>query len=266
MNSDRYLPDDIDPTRKDNVITLKERALGVIHRELAGMGQLHDDAAVAVLNDYDEMPAETFLKQLRTFNLILDALKAGTAFQEMLTLLSSLLRAGVDRVDGAALDALTVKRDAVKFEIDGKTTMIGSVVGEWLTILTLAKESRDTERQLSAMERLVRHCSDDNLEEVAACFKIPCEEALEASRRIGRLFDDRGNFVRKSFEAMADELAARGDHVFELLWCHFKMLKGRANRVAFLNALQQLIGRINRPKHALRFLLADFCRQPDVVA
>ena len=64
---------------------------------------------------------------------------------------------------------------------------------------------------------------------------------------------------------MIDELARHGNHAFELLWCYFKALKGRANRVSFLNALQHLISRIKRPKHALRFLLADFCRHPDRV-
>jgi hypothetical protein len=144
--------------------------------------------------------------------------------------------------------------------------MIGSFSGELLTILSLEKESRETERQLMVIDRLVRQRNDKNLQAVSQCFKIPIYDTETITLSIQKLFDGQGNFVRKTFEPMLDELARHGNHAFELLWCYFKALKGRANRVSFLNALQHLISRINRPKHALRFLLADFCRYPQDVA
>lgn len=266
MNSDRFLPDDIDPSWDGNVISMKEDALEVIHQELADDKQLHDEAVVAILNDYEEMPAKTLLKQLRTYSLILAALEDAAAFQKMLMLLSSLLRIGIHRVDSRALAAVTVQRDAIKMEVDGNTTFIGSVHAEFLTILSFAKESHEIERRLATIERLVGYRNDDNLKAVSSSFKMSSQETGSLLQIIEKLFDDRGNFVRQAFEPMTDQLAAYGEQTFELLWCTFKALKGRANRVAFLNALQHLIGKINRPKHALRFLLADFYRHPDHVA
>jgi hypothetical protein len=265
MKDSRFLSADIDPAKDSNVNQLKERALQLIHQALTDDQRLHDAAAVAVLNDYDDMEPGAFLKQLRTYSLTLNALKDEVVAPEMLTILVKLLRVGVYAVKGEALDAVTVRRDALQVDIEGKSTIIGSVNSELLTILSLGKESRQTERQLMVIDRLVKHRSDANLEAVSRSFKIPINDAKKITLLIERLFDGQGNFIRKTFDPMLDELSRHGNHAFELLWCYFKVLKGRANRVSFLNALQHLISRINRPKHALRFLLADFCRHPDKV-
>ena len=265
MKDSRFLSADIDPARDTNVNNLKEQALQLIHQELAEDRKLHDDAQVAILNDFDGMGAETFLKQLHTYSLVLNALKNKVVFQKMVNLLANIFRAGIYKVDGEALDAVSVRRDAIQVHIDGKSTMIGTVNSELLAILSLGKESRETERQLMVIDRLVKHRNDENLRAVSHAFKIPLHDTEKITLLIQKLFDGKGNFIRKTFEPMIDELARHGNHAFELLWCYFKALKGRANRVSFLNALQHLISRIKRPKHALRFLLADFCRHPDRV-
>jgi hypothetical protein len=266
MNASRFLSADIDPALDANVNIRKEQALQVIHQELAEDKNLHDQGAVAILNDYEDMPAETFLKQLRIFSQILNALKGKGVYGKTLNLLADLLRAGIYRVDDRALDAVSVKRDAIQVEIENKTTIIGPVDTELLTILSLGKESLETARQLMAIDRMVKQRNADNLQVVSRLFKISMDETEKITRRIETLFDERGNFIRRTFDPMLDELATHGNHAFVLLWCYFKALKGRANRVSFLNALQHLISRINRPKHALRFLLADFCRHSDMVA
>ncbi len=261
----KFLSADIDPAREANLGNLRDQAMKLIHQELNEDQKLREDAAVAILKDYDGMGAGTFLKQLHTYTLILNVLKDKDVFQEMATLLSNLLRAGIYKVDGEALDAVTLRRDAIQVQVDGRSTMIGAVNGELMTILSLGKESREAERQLMVIDRLVKRRNDENLQAVSHVFKIPLHDTQTITRLIENLFDGRGNFIRNTFEPKIDELARYGNHSFELLWCYFKALKGRANRVSFLNALQLLISRIKRPKHALRFLLTDFCRHPDRV-
>jgi hypothetical protein len=265
MKDSRFLSADIDPAKDSNINSLKEQALQLIHQTLTEDQQLHDDAAIAILNDYDNMGADTFLKQLRTYSLIMNAMKKKVVREKMQVFLVALLRTGIYKVSGEALDAVTVRRDALQVNIDGKSTIIGTVNAEFLTILSLGKESRETERQLMVIDRLVNFRNEANLQAVSESFKLPIHDAEKITLLIEKLFDGQGNFIRKTFEPMLDELSRHGNHAFELLWCYFKVLKGRANRVSFLNALQHLISRINRPKHALRFLLADFCRHPDKV-
>ncbi len=266
MKARGFLSVDIDPARNTKFSNLREQAFQLIHQSLTEDQRLHDDAVVAVLNDFDDMGAKAFLKQLRTYSRILNALKEKAVFQEMRTLLANLLRTGIYKVAGEALDAVTVRRDAIQVDIDGNSTIIGSVNAEFLTTLSLGKESRETERQLMVIDQLIRRRSDENLQAVSRSFKIPVYDTGKITLLIEKLFDGRGNFLRKMFEPMLDELAQHGNHAFELMWCYFKALEGRANRVSFLNAMQHLISRINRPKHALRFLLADFCRHPEKVA
>lgn len=266
MEYARSLSSGIDPSQYSRLNSMKEQALRIIDRALIWDRNLRDAAATAIRNEYDDMGADAFLKQLRTYCLILDALKKQDVFDQMLTLLVNLLRTGINKVDGEALDAVTVRRDALQVDIDGKSTLIGSVSPDLLTILSLGKESRETQRQLMAIEKLVERRSDENLEAVSSYFRMPIHDTEKITLLVHTLFDSQGNFIRTAFEPMLDELARHGNHAFELLWCYFKVLEGRTNRIAFLNALQHLIDRIERPKHALRFLLADFCRQPDKVA
>lgn len=265
MMEKRFLSTDIDSSKESQWNKLKERSLHLIHRELKDEQQLHDDAAVAVLNDYDNMGPAEFLQQLLTFSLVLDTLKHSSVFYQIQTHLANLLRKGVHNVSGQALDAISVRRDAIQMDVDGKSTLIGSVDNEFLTILSLGKESRETQLQLMAVGKLVEQRNTESLQAVSAAFKIPIYDTGKITLLIDKLFDGQGNFIRRRFEPMVDELARYENHAFELLWSYFKAVRGRVNRIAFLNALQHLISRINRPKHALRFLLSDFCRNPDEV-
>ena len=266
MSHSRYLSADIDPNTDTRVNDVREQILALIHDALKGDDALHNTAQLAIMEDFDGMEAHALLKQLRAYSLILDTFRDTARFQEMVDLLADLLRSGIHKVDGAALDALFVRRDAIQVDVGGKRTIIGTINGELLNVLSLGKESRETERQLLAIERLVAHRNAETLQTVAAAFNIPNHDTERITLAIGHLFDSQGNFVRKRFEPMIDELARHGNHAFKLLWCYFKVLKSRPSRVSFLNALQHLISRINRPKQALRFLLADFCRHPDRVA
>ena len=98
----------------------------------------------------------------------------------MLTLLANLLRTGIYKVDGEALDAVTVRRDAIQVVVEGKSTLIGTVNGEFLTILSLGKESRETKRQLMVIDKLVKRRNDENLQAVSHAFKISIHEKMVA--------------------------------------------------------------------------------------
>jgi hypothetical protein len=262
MTEKHLLPTDIDSSEELAWNKLKEQALYLVHQELREKQPLHDDATVAVLNDYNNMGPGEFLQQLLTFSLVLGTLKNRASFPKMQAYFAELFRYGISKVSGKALDVIMVRRDAIQAVIEGKSTLIGSVDNELLTILSLAKESRETQLQLRAVSNLVAQRNTENLQSVSAAFKIPIYDAGKITLLIDKLFDGQGNFVRHRFDPMLDELARYENHAFQLLWSYFKAVQGRVNRIAFLNALQHLISRINRPKHALRFLLADFCRNP----
>jgi hypothetical protein len=266
MKDRRFLSADIDPAIDANVEKLKRQAQQLVEETLTADRKLRDAAAEAISGDYADMGPEAFLERLRMYSLILDAFENKRNSRQMAGLLGDLLRTGISKVDGRAMDAVTIRRDAVELNIDGRSTLIGNVNSELLGILSLGKESREMERRLAVIDRLVRRPGEENIAAVAQAIKLPAHDTQQITGLIRKLFDDRGNFFRQSFDPMLDQLARHGNLSFELLWGYFKALKGRANRVAFLNSLQHLISRIERPKHALRLLLSDFCRYPNKVA
>jgi hypothetical protein len=124
----------------------------------------------------------------------------------------------------------------------------------------------DAQRQSRAIELLVSQRNPATIGAVAQAFRIPVNDTERITFLLQDLFDGRETVNRQAFEPLLDELTPHENHAFEMLWCYFKVFEGPANRVVFLNALQHLISRIRRPKHALRFLLSDFCRLPQQAA
>lgn len=265
MTDERYMSADIDPASRVNVNRLRARALALIRRELTTDPTLLDDAEIAILNDYDEMDAKSLLTQLIVFSLILNHLQKSDGYRDMVSLLTSLLRIGIHRVSGEALDAVTIRRDGIQVDIQGKVTLLGTMNSELLTIVSLGKEGHMTEKQLRTVETLIKTPNHENLQAVSLAFQIPFKDTERITQLIQNLFDGQRNFLRRTFIVTLGELACYGNRAFELAWCISKVLDGRVNRVAFLNALQHLISRMERPKRALRFLLADFCRSPNSV-
>jgi hypothetical protein len=265
MKDNRYLSADIDPATGERVNRLKSKALALVRRELTTAPDLHDDAEVAILNDCDGMDGVSLVNLLRTFSLVLNHLERKQIYQKMAGLLAGLLRVGIHKMTGDALDSVTIQREGLKMQVGGKTTLVGTMNNELLSIVSLGKESHMMERRLEMVEKLIAEPGPENLKAVSQTFQMPVKDVEKITNLILNLFRDRKYFIRSAFDVSLGDLAIQGSRAFELAWCVSKLLEGRGNRVACLNALQHLISRMQRPKQALRFLLADFCRFPDRV-
>lgn len=265
MNQNQYMSADIDPASGTTIKYLKTQALALIRRELTTDFNLHDDAQIAVLADYDGMDAESFLNQLRTFSLILNQLENKDAYQQMVNILAGLLRIGIYKVSGDALEAVTILRDALKIKVGHRTTLVGTMNRELSMIVSIGKEACLTEKRLAVIEKLINQPTDENLGAVSLAFQLPVKETERIMFLAHNGFGENKEFIHSAFEMSLDELAFHGSHAFELSWCVLKNIAGRKDRIAFLNALQRLISRMQSPKPALCFMLADFCRFSDTV-
>ncbi len=92
--------------------------------------------------------------------------------------------------------------------------------------------------------------------------QLDAEDIIEA---LQSCFDSQGHFLKSAFEKNIPKFIKYERKIFELLWLSLKEIVNKNDRVAFLNSLQLLIGRMKQPKRALRILLADFYGKPDVV-
>ncbi len=71
-------------------------------------------------------------------------------------------------------------------------------------------------------------------------------------------FDDKGRFVRKSFEKNISAFISAEKDVFGFIWDDFKKIKFDQDRIDFLNALKFMIAEMKYPHEALKFLIDDF--------
>jgi hypothetical protein len=119
-------------------------------------------------------------------------------------------------------------------------------------------------KQRSATKKKVRDIANKNVQFSAEDFSVIARNfeitELEASHLIDLLkncFSDNGRFRRNFFEMNIPHFLKYESKVFEFLWHYLKELSLRQDRVAFLNALQLLVVKLDEPKDALRTLLAD---------
>ncbi|MBU2537882.1 MAG: hypothetical protein KKH22_05550 [Proteobacteria bacterium] len=97
---------------------------------------------------------------------------------------------------------------------------------------------------------------------IARNFKITDAQAAHLVQLLNGCFDQNGRFRRSAFEKSIPEFVQYETKVFEFLWHYLKELVSRDDRVSFLNAMQHLIAKLDRPSEALKILLGDIFGQP----
>ena len=246
--ANRYLSADIDPLIRANLKSAKARALSLVRREFCADPSLHDDSEIAILADYDGMGPLSLLNQLCTFSRMLSHIKQKTICREMTSLLATLLRAGICDVSTGALEAVEVFQNGLKISAANNVTLLGSMNNELLEIVRGAKESRMTEYRLSVVEKWINSPSQERCQSVSDVYQLPAKD-IERIMLLNRtLLGKQENFIHSAFEMSLEELARHGNPAFELSWCVLKGVETRSqSRLLFLNALQHLISRMQRP-------------------
>ncbi|MCK5117822.1 MAG: hypothetical protein KAR44_14600 [Candidatus Aegiribacteria sp.] len=128
-------------------------------------------------------------------------------------------------------------------------------------------------KQRSQTKKKVQDIANKNVQFNAEDFSVIAKNfnitELEASHLIDLLkncFSDTGRFRRNFFEMNVPHFLKYESKVFEFLWHYLKGLALRQDRVAFLNALQLLVAKLNEPQDALRILLEDIFNRSSSLA
>lgn len=74
-----------------------------------------------------------------------------------------------------------------------------------------------------------------------------------------------GHFNRRDFESNIEVFLTSEKKIFAFLWHYFKVIRGRNDRIPFLNSMQLLISKMQRPQNSLETLLRDVVGDPDTV-
>ena len=104
-----------------------------------------------------------------------------------------------------------------------------------------------------------------DFEILAKDFRISVAEAQELVAKLKSCFGAGGRFKKSGFLEAIAHFRQYEQKIFGFLWHHMKDAILPEDRIAFLNALQQLTARMNQPNRAFKILLEDICSDPEQV-
>jgi len=161
---------------------------------------------------------------------------------------------------------MTVEKGGIKIRSEGREKVVKKVHTGLLKVITFYKARSAAREKVRSILRAPIDFDIKDYETLARDFKISIEDAKALVALLKRCFDNKGHFLRGTFEKNLPLFARYENKVFEFLWHYLKETPHRNDRVAFLNALQMLIAKMQQPKRAIRVLVKDFYGDPSVVS
>ncbi len=184
---------------------------------------------------------------------------------DILPMVLEKIRQELERLDPEDIDSIEIQNQGLCIRQAGRSMIVGLVNNHILDLLELVKERLDTCRKISAIQAHGFKFNHPDCSDLARDFNMAEDEVRQILNILGDCYDSEGRFLRNEFENRIDEFVRYEKRIFEFLWGFLKQTEDRVDRLGFLNALQKVIIKLNRPKRFLRFLLADVCSNPGKV-
>ncbi len=167
----------------------------------------------------------------------------------------------LDQVPEEVFDGLTIG-DATDEGRAGKVAGTGGkkLHGKLLGMVSFFKRRFSARKKIRRMMNEPVQFDEKDYETIAKDFGIMLRDAQSLVDLLKGCFDEDGHFLRPAFEKNIPAFAQYENKVFEFLWYYLKEIRGREDRVAFLNSIQTLIARMKQRKEAMRIILNDFIK------
>jgi hypothetical protein len=226
--------------------------------------------AVQIINtiyegDFENFSPYDILGSLGKITTVLDGIETGQKGPAVERELLGNVQDRLDPIRDEVLDSLTVKGGLMEASGPGEEPVSAKIHGKIIDLVMFFKGRSKTRKKLIAIMTASVTFDDEDYDIIGRMFRISPKEAGHLVEAIEACFDEKGGFLRKAFEDRISELAKYGENIFFFLWFYLKEMRRSTDRVAFLNALQFLIARLDHPEEALNKLLEDFAGTPDQV-
>jgi len=173
-----------------------------------------------------------------------------------------LLQVRLKGVSDKVLANIITQRQGLKIVSQGRTVLVGLVHPRFFDLITLIKEHVVAQQQMVIIKEIAFHVDPCHINMMADGFGIAVSDAHQLFGLLRGCFGAHGSFIRPTFESRIEAMARHENVIFEILWCFLKQTPQRKDRLNFLNAIQLLMARLNDPKRALQFLMADISQHP----
>ncbi|MBW1741194.1 MAG: hypothetical protein JRJ42_08695 [Deltaproteobacteria bacterium] len=226
--------------------------------------------AVKIINivyeaDFDAFSPFDIGVSLQKITGVLEGIEAGNKGKAIEDELLSNVEDRLDPVRDELLDSLIIKGDIIEASSPGEEPFSAKVHDKIIDLVKFFKGRSQTRKKLIAIMTASVTFDDHDYDIIARMFNVSPKEARHLVQIIKACFNEKGCFLRKSFENKIAEFAKYGENIFFFLWFYLKEMTRKSDRISFLNALQFLIARLDHPEEGIKKLLEDFSSSPTQV-
>ncbi|MEJ2725694.1 MAG: hypothetical protein P8175_13830 [Deltaproteobacteria bacterium] len=216
-------------------------------------------------NDFHRITSQHLGERLHLSSDLLDSIESEKSQTELKDEVLGNIQSRLQTVKDHVFDDLQVEARDTATETGSKRSVLFRVNKHLYKMISFFKLRSFTRKKMQAMVNKPIEFSQQELATLAKDFRIELEKAQELIDTLKQCFSQQGAFNKRSFEQSISFFIKYERKIFEFLWHHLKDVVQPEDRIAFLNALQNLTARMNQPKRAFKILLEDFCEEPDMV-
>ncbi len=263
MNNVKWL---ISETKEENV-TLEKAYVARLALETAGTTPQKVAKMIKSIygDDYSKIDKTILGERL---NLSSDLLSAAEKKSEEANVRKELLgnlNQRLDQVQDHVIDEVEVQPSAAAQDASAAGESVEGVHRQVVQMVNFYKGRSTTRKKMVGMVHRPIEFKDRDYDILAKDFRISREDALALVDKLKGCFAEGGRFRKKGFHEAFDHFKQYEQKIFGFLWHHMKDAILPADRVVFLNALQELTSQMKQPKRAFKILLEDICADPEMV-
>jgi len=216
--------------------------------------------------DYEKINANDLGERLQVSSDFLTSVDNAPKAKEMRDEILGNIEKRLDTVSDQVIDDLFSQAEADAYSSDKKEGLLGTIHGKLGNVVSFYKKRIDTKKKMrQIVDKAVKFDLSD-FETLSKDFEISIEDAKALIEMLETCFDKDGKFIRGAFRAILPEFSRYERKIFEFLWQYLREYVHHSDRTAFLNSLQLLLARMQKPKMAVKTLLEDFYRDPDQIS
>jgi hypothetical protein len=216
-------------------------------------------------NDYEKIDSKNLDERLRLSSNLLNSVEKTPGSHRMENEILGNIETRLEQVQEKVFDDLFVQKDTDKVASGKKLAVFGRLHEKLLDTVTFFKSRIDTKKKMREIVHRPINLSPIDLRTLAKDFNISIEEAKNLTEMLKECFDEHGRFRRSTFNKTMLEFSRYERKIFEFLWHYLKDYIHQEDRTVYLNSLQLLIAKMQKPKLAIKILISDFCQNPKTV-
>jgi hypothetical protein len=216
-------------------------------------------------NDYEKIDSKNLDERLQLSSNLLNSVEKTPGSQRMGNEILGNIETRLEQVQEQVFDDLFTQKETDEVASGKKLAVFGRLHEKLLDTVTFFKSRIDTKKKMREIVHRPINFSLKDLETLAKDFDISIEESKKLTEMLKECFDEHGRFRRGAFKQVMPEFSRYERKIFEFLWHYLKDYIHQEDRTVYLNSLQLLIAKMQKPKLAIKILISDFCQNTKTI-